>query len=295
MFDKAKNEKLMAYLGKIEHLPTLPVIVTQILEKTSNPEFDMNSVVDLILMDQVLTAKMIRLVNSAYWGLGRPIESLRQAIICLGIRNVRNVVFTTSLMQVVPGSQKSKWIKSFWEHSFACALICRLVAQRVVYKDLERAYLAGLLHDIGEIILIQNFPDEFEKVVKVAEKKQWDFYEAEKEVMAITHVDFGPWLLDQWKLCSEIAHVVARHHDVQSAVIEPGLVAIVRIADLYSRSKGLSLGNFEGIEIALEKEPAWSIIRAEFPQAKKIEPEVQLEYLDMQLDTVKQFIQMIYD
>ena len=102
MSTDVKKEKLLSYLGQIEKLPTLPVVATQILVKTSDPDFSIDSIVDLVMTDQVLTAKMIRLVNSAYWGLGLQIQSLRQAIIYLGTRNVRNVVLTTSLMQIIP-------------------------------------------------------------------------------------------------------------------------------------------------------------------------------------------------
>jgi len=271
------------------------MVATQILTKMNNPEFMMDEVVDLIMMDQVLTAKMIRLVNSAFWGLSRKIESLREAFVYLGVKSVRNVVLSTAIVQMIPGSKEFTWLKSFWEHSFACALSSRLLSKSLGYKDSERAYLAGLLHDIGEIIIVQNFPKEFEKIAATAEQLQWDFHKAEMTVLGFSHVDFGPWLLEQWKVCGEIAHVVARHHNPETAAVDPALVAIVGLADLFCKTKGLSLGFKKTPAINWEEHPNWEIIKRELIGTSRFSPESHIKYLEDNIEEVEEFIQAIYD
>jgi len=294
MSTENQNEKLSAFLDKIEKLPTLPLVASQIFSKMSDPDFDMKAVVNMLMMDQVLTAKILQMVNSAFWSGGQRVDSIRQAIVRLGAKNVRNFVLSTSIMEIVPGSAKSKLLKSFWQHSLACALLGGYLAKNIGYKDPERAYLAGLLHDIGEIVLIMNFPDDFDKVVEEAHSVDWDFNKAEMNVLGISHVHFGPWLLKQWNMFGEIAHAVARHHKPETAITDPTLVAVTHLVDLFSRMHGMSIGDPHDISIDLLANNAWDVLRQESNNSHNFNPEKQIDHLSERLEETKELVEMVY-
>ena len=289
-----KQEKLHYYTEHLEELPTLPSVATRILEKLQDPDYDINEIVDLILMDQVLTAKTFGLVNSAYLGLGRKVESVRQAILYLGTKEIRNVVLTTSLMKLFQGAEDSGFVKSFWEHSFACGLFSSILAKSVGFRDIERAYLGGLLHDIGEAIFILKFQDDFDKVRAEAENCSWDFHKSEQKVLGVSHTDIGPWLLERWNLNFEIGIVVTCHHAPEMSVTEAALVSIVNLADLYCRKKGFSLGGKIDFQTNLYTQPAWKIIAKELKLAEDFDPQLHIDVLDKNFEEAKEFINMIY-
>ncbi|MBN2412891.1 HDOD domain-containing protein [candidate division KSB1 bacterium] len=288
-----KDKKLLAFLSKIENLPVLPPVAIKILDKTKDPEFSIDDLIDLIMMDQVLTAKMVRVVNSVYFGLGRRIESLREALVYLGSKEIKNVVLTTTLVNNFSNNQNSKLFKSFWEYSFATAVVSKLLAKSLKYKDHERAYLAGLLHDIGEVILIHNFPNEFLKVVKKVESTNMNFEEAENEILGISHTDFGPWLLEQWNYFGEIAHVVSRHHKPETSIYERHLVAIVHIAGLYCQNNNLGFGLNDDFKHELEMNFAWEILKNDISPNETFNISGHIAAIDDNLSGIKEIVNNI--
>ncbi len=289
-----KQARLAFYVERIENIPTLPTIAFSVLRKTEQQDYDIDELVDLILMDQVLAAKTLRIVNSAFMGLSRQVQTLRQALVVLGAREIRNLVLATSLLQLLDDSKNNSLVQSFWEHSFACGIFSIMLAKNIGYRNTERAYLAGLLHDIGEVILIANFPNEVNDIVDIVPQYNWDFNKAEAEVLGISHVDFGPWLLERWNIGGDIAHVVARHHEPENALVDPPLVAIVNMADLYCRSRGLYMGSRFNVKIDLENQIAWKIMDKKYPIYGGFEPKFHLEFLDSNLKDVQDAIKTVF-
>jgi len=288
-----KDQKLLAFLSKIDNLPVLPPVAIKIMERTKDPEFNIDELIDLIMMDQVLTAKMVRIVNSVYFGLGRRIDSLREALVYLGSKEIKNVVLTTTLVNNFSNSRNAKIFKSFWEYSFATAVVSKLLAKSINYKDPERAYLAGLLHDIGEIILIFNFPDEFLKVIQLVESTNKNFEEAEKEILGISHTDFGPWLLEQWNYFGEIAHVVSRHHKPETAIYERHLVAIVHLAGLYCQNNDLGFGGNDNVSSELKMAYSWEILKNDISPDETFNISTHIANLDENLNDIKEIVKNI--
>ncbi len=289
-----KDKKLLAFLSKIENLPVLPPVAIKILDKTKDPEVSIDELIDLIMMDQVLTAKMVRVVNSVYFGLGRRVDSLREALVFLGLKEIKNVVLTTTLVNNFSNSQNSKLFKSFWEYSFATAVVSKILAKSLKYKDHERAYLAGLLHDIGEVILIHNFSNEFLRVVKMVQSTDnMNFEQAENEILGISHTDFGPWLLEQWNYFGEIAHVVSRHHKPETAIYERHLVAIVHIAGLYCQNNDLGFGLSNDFKYELEKNFAWEILKTDISPNEKFNISGHIAAIDENLNGIKEIVKNI--
>ena len=177
-----KKTLLEAYIARATPMPTLPEAVIQVLQLSDNPDVRVEDVADAIMKDKVLTARMIRLINSAYWGLRREVKTVRETIVYLGIQQIRNIVLTTSLFNTFKPANGHFKITSIWEHGMGCAMISKILAEKVGFADLEAAYLGGLLHDIGEVVLSQFSFKEFDEVVDLVDKEHISFYEAENRV-----------------------------------------------------------------------------------------------------------------
>ncbi len=291
--DDMRQELIERYLGQAEDLPTLPYIVVQILEKMHDKNPQIEKIADLIMTDQVLTAQMFQMVNSAFWGLNRKITSIRETIIYLGLRQVETLVYSVALTNTF--EQDAPLLKRvhFWEHSFGCAMISRIISERVGFKQAESAYLAGLLHDIGEVILAVFLSKKFEKVVEYVLENNTSFYLAEDHVMGFNHTDLGPWLVERWKLPATLSNVISDHHHLSEAE-EPLLTTIVRLADLICIYYQLDFGINEGERLTVDIMEAWRKLNSLAPKPIKLQIKPFLDEFEEQIDIVKSTVAEVY-
>lgn len=292
--DEVKLQLIEETVGQIEDLPTLPHIVVQLLDKMHQPDPQIEELADLVMTDQVLTTAMITIVNSAFWGLTREVTSIRESIIYLGLRQVENLIYSVSLTNTF--EQDAPLLKRvrFWEHSFGVALCSRLIAQRLRYPDEEMAYLAGLLHDIGEVILALYLYPTFEKVVEKIVEEGATFCDAEEAVLGFDHADVGAWLVDRWNLPPGLRSVIAHHHNVQNAAEDTLLVGIVRMADLICLYHHLDFGITEGEQVVPELLATWQWLVKRYPQLKAVKMKPFLEEFNDQIEVVKGMISSVY-
>jgi len=289
-----KNALIEKYFGEIDNLPTLPYIVIQLLEKMRNPDPDIEELADLIMTDQVLTTQMISMVNSAFWGLSREITSIRETIIYLGLRQIENLVYSVSLANTFERDAPLLKRVRFWEHSFGCAMFSRIIAKKIGYEDEEVAYLAGLLHDIGEVILALYLSDKFEKIVELVMDQEITFIKAETKVLGINHTDLGEWLVLKWKLSVPLSKVISSHHDVETCTEDPVLTCIVRLADLICIYHQLDFGITESENITTEIVKVWKRLIKLNPALKKINIKEFMNQFDEEVDNVKNIIGNVY-
>ncbi|MDR0354131.1 MAG: HDOD domain-containing protein [Deltaproteobacteria bacterium] len=220
-------------IRKIKNLPTVPGIVAKISRMVENPETSASEVGRLISQDQVLSAKVLRMANSAFFGMSRKISSISQALVILGFEVVKGLVLTSSVFDMI---QKS--MAGLWEHSIGCAAASGAVATILGRADAEEILVAGLLHDLGKVVLALNLPDEMRLVVDKVQSGKVLFYEAEHQVLDFDHSELGQWLAEHWNLPDSLAEPMRLHHRPEKAVIKPECAAIVHIADVIVRAKG---------------------------------------------------------
>jgi len=219
----------------VDELPTLPHVVSQVLEKTRHPNSNLDEIVELISTDQALVSTYLRLVNSAFYGFNRRIGTLKQAITLLGFRSVRNVVVNAGVVGIFRRRTLNGHIRRrLWNHSVSCAVAARLLAEHEGYPAREEAFTAGLLHDIGKVVLDQYAPKEsvavMERVDAGAEAR-----EAEREVLGVDHARIGAWMAERWHLPRALCAVIEHHHDPERAEDGADLVRIVATANGISR------------------------------------------------------------
>jgi putative nucleotidyltransferase with HDIG domain len=211
---------------RIKNLPTLPGVVTKISRLVENPDTSAAEVGRLIAQDQVLSAKVLRMANSAFFGMSRKISSIAQALMILGFDVVKGLVLTSSVFDMI---QKS--MAGLWEHSIGCAAAAGAVAEALGRDDAEEILVAGLLHDLGKVVLALNLPDDLKLILDRARSDRLCFHEAEAAVLDFNHGEIGLWLAEHWNLPDSLAEPMRLHHNPERAVSHPEVTAVVHIAD----------------------------------------------------------------
>ena len=289
-----KQHIIESYILKAKPMPTLPEAVVRIIQMSGNPDVEVEDVADAILMDKVLTARMIRLVNSAFWGIRRHITSVREAIVYLGLHQIRSILLTTSLFNTFQSRNPSFRVAAIWEHGLGCAMISRIIAQKVGFMDYEQAYLAGLMHDIGEVVLSQFDIPKFHDVIELVQKDQVPFYEAENRVIGINHTDFSGWFMEQWGFSEELVEVISTHHSLEKATINPQLVSIVVLANLFCMLRGLDYGYTPALQISFKDELAWKKLTELNPKLDNLDLDRFTLDLDGMIGEVKKTVRDVY-
>jgi len=159
----------------------------------------------------------------------------------------------------------------FWRHSLGCALVSRKFSEKLVSSDNDKAYMAGLLHDIGFLVNCMAFSGEFAAAVEHACQQQVPFHEAEHATMGFTHCETGRALAEKWHLGSDIIQVIAHHHAVEQSTTAQSLVALVHLSDLLCRMRGLGYGYYERRKVDLVDDPAWGILLEEHRELEGVD------------------------
>lgn len=216
------HSRLAELQEKFKHLtnlPTLPDVVVQCMRMTSDPLTSSGDIAVVIGQDLSLSSKVLRLANSAFYGIPGKIASINQAVVLLGFKVITTIVLSATVFDMFPESKRSRRLfdrKAFWLHSLGCALIAKYLAERPerpLPLDPEEAFCAGLLHDIGKVVLEQYQHEEFHTALDTARKKKIPLHEAELQELGFTHTDTAAWLLSGWMLPPEIELPLTRHHD----------------------------------------------------------------------------------
>ena len=222
---------------QIKNLPTLPGIVQKIAAMVENPNTSPADVGRVISQDQVLSAKVLRMANSAFFGMSRKISSITQALIVLGFDVIKGLVLTSSVFDMMKDS-----MVGLWEHSIGCATAAGVIARHLGRTDAEEILVAGLLHDLGKVVLSLQMPEESARIMELAQEKQISFYEAEKEILDFTHGDIGLWLSQHWNLPDALAEPIRYHHEPERARNAVDQTAIVHLSNVIIRACGFGFG-----------------------------------------------------
>jgi putative nucleotidyltransferase with HDIG domain len=261
-------EKLNAIQKQIKALdtmPTVPAVILPLMQLLQTPaeEVNLEKVKELVSYDKAIAIQCLRMANSPLFGR-RSVETVRDAIVALGIKRIQSIVIGCSLNQLV---EPKKWAFDpaiFWRHSLGCALISRKMAQLIGYPDPEKAYLAGLLHDIGILVNSIVCGEEFRKCAQLAASTCVALDKAEEDCLGFNHCQSGKMLADHWHLPEDLGAVVEFHHDTLSATKARSLVSLVHLSDLLCRVRELGYGYYEVMGIDLAGDKAWSILVEEY-------------------------------
>lgn len=229
---------------KVEELPALPHVTYRVLQLTSDPTTTLPELADTITRDQVLTAKVLRMANSAYYGYARRIYGIMEALLVLGYSTVRNLVLAASVYNVLDNEFQGYILPKgeLWRHSMSTALTARSLARRVGYEMPDQVFIAGLLHDMGKVILNTYMKDKFAHVMDKVNNEKIPFMEAEQQILGFDHAVVGGRVAAKWNLPDELVEAIANHHTPNLSLHNPKLTSIVHVSDAASMSMGIGLG-----------------------------------------------------
>ena len=225
--------------SRIVRLPALKPVVLQVLASFERPELDIDSIVNELARDQTLSARVLRLANSSFYGLQTRIATLHDAVMVLGFRHIRATVAAVAVTECFTDKHLPSFdFPAFWRHAAAVGLAARTIAA-ILGRPGEVAFLAGLLHDIGVLVLLSSFPEHSECVFDHAERDHCLIIDAEHDVIGIDHAMIGEALAERWKFPAPIRLAIGAHHlpDAQPA---DSLANIVHLADVMVHAMGIS-------------------------------------------------------
>jgi putative nucleotidyltransferase with HDIG domain len=281
----------------IEALPAIPAVFLPLLKLLADSAEDvtLEEVVRLVSYDNTIAAQCLRVASSPLFGLAQPPKSIKAAVISLGLRRVETILLTCCLGQAFP---VKKWVLDpvvFWKHSLGCALACRKFSEKLGAADVEKAYMAGLLHDIGFMANCMVFPEEFAGAIDRACRDEITLDEAERAAVGFTHCDTGKALAEKWKLADDLIEAIAYHHNTEQSQRFQPLVAVVHLSDLLCRMRNLGYGYYERQRVDLISDPAWHILLKEYRELQNVDLAQFTFELDEAVAEIQVLVAMVFN
>ncbi|MCP4219864.1 MAG: HDOD domain-containing protein [bacterium] len=258
------KEKIISglFLRK-KKLPTLPIIFTEFNKLMSRPYVSTVQIADLIKKDQSMVVKILQLSNSALYCKRQKVSNLTNAITYLGTETLRNLILQISLVRMfkfessdIPDFNPA----AFWEHSLATAYFSEIIVKKLRLPHDENYYIAGLLHDIGKVLIYEFYPEKFEDIVLEQLQEEKSDLEAETEVLGVNHAEIGGFLAEQWKFKKEIGIAIEYHHKLLRSRINT-FTLVVALSNLFAKQTGLAfpweekpydVSQFEGWQMLMD-------------------------------------------
>ena len=271
------NNSFEKRLNRVKELSTLPVVVSNVIRINQNPKSSAMEMGKAISQDQALTANVLKMVNSAFYGFPRKISTITHAIVILGFANIKNVVLTTSIFEMFGSKKKDGQfdIEGFWKHSLACGVASKAIAKRLGMRNLEEVFLWGLLHDLGKLVMYKYFRDEYRQVVSLVKEKDILIRDAEKKVMGLEHSDVGYLVGNNWNMPPALLKIIRYHHNPTRVIESKRIVAIVHVADVLCRAIGL--GNAGDAKIPAANKECWEFLDLDKQAVKDLFTEIERE------------------
>jgi putative nucleotidyltransferase with HDIG domain len=273
--------RLKSIVDRIQDLPTLPRTVFRITEVINNPQSSARDLSAVITDDQVLTARLLRLVNSSFYGFPVRIATVTAAIVLLGFDAIRHLLLTTSVFDLfaAPDRQQQAVCEALWDHSLGCAVAAKNIGSFVRHEKVEELFVCGLLHDIGKIVEMTHMKEAYARVTALTAERNLSMAEAEEAVLGYTHTQIGHFLAERWNLPETVAAVILHHHAPEAAGAYGQEAAIVHLADVLCRA--LDFGSGGDPRVPRLDQAAWAMLALDKDQLAPLMYAIEREYQDV--------------
>ena len=229
-----KKETFLKKLDRIPDLPTLPVMALKVNKMLQDEDVSVKSLSATIEKDQVMVSKILKLVNSAFYGFRSQIDTISHAITILGFSTIRNAIVSIGVMDAFAGKEPFDGfdMTRFWKHALAVAVTGRNLAEKSRLALPDETFVAGILHDVGKVVLAQYFKEIFTEIWKSMREEGCSFCESEKRFSPIGHAHIGGKLAKRWQLPVSLVEAIAYHHVIKKSAVSVNLIYLVHISDL---------------------------------------------------------------
>jgi len=201
-------------MAAVERMPAFPKSVQRVLELTRNPDVAPKAIVEVIEKDPVLTARILRVINSAFYALPNKISSVAQAVVMLGINTIKNLAIRSAAVGMIPQTNTAGFdTDAYLAHSLGTAEVGKLLAQKLGDVDPSEAYIAGLLHDFGKIVFTLSMPDLFKQALAAASETATSLHHTERRILGVDHTVAGALLAQRWEFPESLIEAIRAHHD----------------------------------------------------------------------------------
>ncbi len=229
------NTNIAELVKGVGDLVTLPDVFIRINQLVEDPDSTIDDITGAVSRDPSFTVRLLRVANSPFYGFSSTIETVSRAITLIGTSQIRNLALSTSVLRTFSGlPNELVSMDNFWRHSLYCALAARILATQARKSDPEAVFTAGLLHDIGELVIFNRLPEQAKEALLLVldSGDELPVYQAERQTMGFDHAQVGGELARQWHLPPLLQDCIACHHDIQQAQYCPRETAIVHIANI---------------------------------------------------------------
>ncbi len=227
-------------LGKIKQIPTFPEHVAALVDAINSSRTSASDIADMIERDPALATNLLKIANSAFYGFLGNVTTIREAVVLIGLREVKNLVLGTSILRFFSKTENTGFNRTdLWRHSVVCAFLTRMLAREAFLVDQEGVIMiGGLIHDIGKVILDQYFPESFPLILRKVRDEGLTFSQAEKAVLGYNHYQIGATLLKRWNFPDELIASVFYHHAPWRDVRFTAISATIYLANILSKRLG---------------------------------------------------------
>lgn len=291
--DPARSKAVIARLRDATDLPTLPTIAFEVSRLANDPMVGMSEIVRIVRNDPSMTGKILRVSNSAFYGMPKRVESLNMALVVLGMREVSNLVTSIAVLKAFPdsGSSNSFRREVFWEHSAGTGEIARVLAAKLQMRLHGIEFTAGLLHNIGKILLHQYYHNELEEAFQIASAENIPSIVAEQRILGTDHAEIGAWIAEKWSLPNSIVESIRYHHQPNLAPEYSVLTAIVHLSSSLARAI-LDSSVRERVNDHLSQDPAWEVLAKENPGILSLDIPAFVTEIEENIDRAREFIRL---
>ncbi len=232
-----ENQALKAKVERIKNIPTLPGVVIKVNTMIQDPNVSTEKLGQVISKDQVLSARVLKMINSSFYGFPGRISSVSHALVLLGFNVIKGMLISTSVFDMMHRS-----MVGMWEHSLGTATLSGMMGRKLKEPESEEIFIAGLLHDIGKVIIKVTAPEEFEAIMNIAQEEGIYVWEAEKKILGVDHTQVADWVSKKWNLPGNIAEPMTCHHSPARSKNFSRRTAIVHLADVLIQTAGFGNG-----------------------------------------------------
>jgi putative nucleotidyltransferase with HDIG domain len=259
---------------QLADLPTLPHVLEEVTKLVEDPDASSEAIAKVISRDQVLSAKVLKMVNSPIYGFPGRISSIQHALVLLGFNVIRGIIISTSVFDMMV-----QVMKGLWEHSLGCATACNIIARRAGFEDPEEYAVAGLLHDLGKVVTAVQLPELHGAILSSVQTKGLTYFQAEKDVMGFGHDRINAWLARHWGLPPNIREAMARHHAPHLAEFYKPMSCVVHLGDFLVRL--FEFGNSGDDQTAYLRPEALIELKFKMSDLDKVMDEMAEQFLEV--------------